>query len=245
MPSEASTFTCIVDTRPALPCTSPFKAKFKKRGKHTVLVVATDTVGNVDPTPATYTWKIKKKKKKKRPHHQHYHQHCTALTWVPRRVTSFSASTHAEAVVLAPQQEIWDVLVDPELMARFTPFLESITADGDHWRWQLSGLDAAGREGGAGVHRADGVPEPDRIEFRHDPPAGTTEQAGVAGWYALTPDPRRDRAGHRARDHPRPAAAEGVGTGRARRHAQGHRHHGRPLLRSLLLAHLGAEAAPL
>lgn len=74
--SEASTFTCIVDTRPALPCTSPFKAKFKKRGKHTVLVVATDTIGNVDPTPASYTWKIKKKKKKKRPgHHQHYHQH--------------------------------------------------------------------------------------------------------------------------------------------------------------------------
>ena len=29
-------------------------------------VVATDTIGNVDPTPASYTWKIKKKKKKKR-----------------------------------------------------------------------------------------------------------------------------------------------------------------------------------
>jgi hypothetical protein len=31
--------------------------------------------------------------------------------------------------------------------------------------------------------------EPDRIEFEHDPPAGTTEQAGVAGWYALAPVP--------------------------------------------------------
>ena len=33
-------------------------------------VVATDAVGNVDPTPASYTWKIKKKKKKKRRHGQ-------------------------------------------------------------------------------------------------------------------------------------------------------------------------------
>ena len=29
--------------------------------------------------------------------------------------------------------------------------------------------------------------EPDRIEFRHDPPPGTDEQAGVEGWYELTP----------------------------------------------------------
>jgi hypothetical protein len=64
--SEPSTFLCFVDTRPALSCTSPFKAKFKKRGKHTVVVAAFDALGNPDPTPATHTWKIKKKKKKKR-----------------------------------------------------------------------------------------------------------------------------------------------------------------------------------
>lgn len=71
--SEPSTFTCIVDTRPALACASPFKAKFKKRGKHTVLVVATDGVGIVDATPASYTWKIKKRKKH-RQHKPHHHQ---------------------------------------------------------------------------------------------------------------------------------------------------------------------------
>ena len=102
-------------------------------------------------------------------------------------MTSFSASTHAEAVVLAPQQEIWDVLVDPELMARFTPFLERITADGDHWRWQLSGLNLLGAKVAPAFTERMVFQEPDRIEFRHDPPAGTTEQAGVAGWYALTP----------------------------------------------------------
>ncbi len=102
-------------------------------------------------------------------------------------MTSFSASTHAEAVVLAPQQAIWDALVDPELMARFTPFLESITAEGDHWRWQLSGLNVLGAKLAPAFTEKMVFREPDRIEFRHDPPAGTTEQAGVAGWYALTP----------------------------------------------------------
>jgi hypothetical protein len=71
--SHPSTFTCIVDLRPALPCTSPFKVRFKKRGRHTVQVIARDAIGNVDPTPATYTWKIKKKKPRR--HHQHHHHH--------------------------------------------------------------------------------------------------------------------------------------------------------------------------
>jgi carbon monoxide dehydrogenase subunit G len=102
-------------------------------------------------------------------------------------MTSFSASTHAEAVVSAPQHEVWDALVDPELMARFTPFLERITADGDHWRWQLSGLKVLGAKVAPAFTEKMVFQEPDRIEFRHDPPAGTTEQAGVTGWYALTP----------------------------------------------------------
>jgi hypothetical protein len=66
--SEAATFTCVVDKRPTAPCSSPYKVRFKKRGKHTLTVIATDAVGNVDPTPASYTWKIRKKKKKKRHH---------------------------------------------------------------------------------------------------------------------------------------------------------------------------------
>jgi len=102
-------------------------------------------------------------------------------------MTSFSASTHAEAVVLAPQQDIWDVLVDPALMARFTPFLRQITAEGDHWLWELSGLNVLGLKIAPAFTERMVFDEPDRIEFRHDPPAGTTEQAGVEGWYALRP----------------------------------------------------------
>ena len=70
--SKAATFTCLVDKRALQPCSSPFKVKFKKGGKHTVTVSATDIAGNVDPVPASHTWKIKKKKKKKRkPGHHH------------------------------------------------------------------------------------------------------------------------------------------------------------------------------
>ena len=102
-------------------------------------------------------------------------------------MTSFSARTHAEAVVLAPQQDIWDALVDPDLMARFTPFLKKITADGDHWVWEMSGIDVLGVKVAPSFTEKMTFDEPDRIEFRHDPPAGQKEKAGVEGWYQLSP----------------------------------------------------------
>ena len=102
-------------------------------------------------------------------------------------MAKFSAKTHAEAVVLAPQQDIWAVLVDPDLMARFTPFLKRITADGDEWRWEMSGIDVLGVKVAPAFTERMVFTEPDRIEFRHDPPAGTKEKAGVEGWYDLSP----------------------------------------------------------
>jgi hypothetical protein len=87
-------------------------------------------------------------------------------------MTSFSASTRAEAVVLADQQAIWDALVDPDLMARFTPFLKDIRADGEHWLWEMSGINVLG------LKVAPAFTE--RMVFR-------TEKAGVEGWYELTP----------------------------------------------------------
>ncbi len=60
--TEAVTFTCKVGRKKAKPCTSPFKVKAKRYGKHKITVTARDAVGNVDPTPAKYKWKIKKKR---------------------------------------------------------------------------------------------------------------------------------------------------------------------------------------
>jgi Trypsin len=60
-----SSFNCTLDGRSVkAACTSPFKVKAKKKGRHTFQVTATDPSGNTDPTPAADSWKRKKKKKK-------------------------------------------------------------------------------------------------------------------------------------------------------------------------------------
>lgn len=55
---------CKVDKKKAKPCTSPFKVKAKKFGKHKVIVFAVDIAGNADPTPVKYKWRRVQKKKR-------------------------------------------------------------------------------------------------------------------------------------------------------------------------------------
>jgi hypothetical protein len=47
-----------VDKKPAVPCTSPFKKKYKY-GKHKVVVTAVSPAGIVDSTPVTVKFKVK------------------------------------------------------------------------------------------------------------------------------------------------------------------------------------------
>jgi carbon monoxide dehydrogenase subunit G len=100
-------------------------------------------------------------------------------------MTRFSADTRAEAVVAAPRAEIWGALTDPALIAELTPFVRRITADGEHWRWELSGLKVLGVGVEPAFTELMTYDEPQRIEFRHDPPDGETERSGVEGWYEL------------------------------------------------------------
>jgi hypothetical protein len=66
--SEAgAAFTCQLDKKQAAACTSPFKVKKLKPGKHKLTVTAKDAAGNADPSPAVFKWKVLKKKPK--PHH--------------------------------------------------------------------------------------------------------------------------------------------------------------------------------
>ena len=101
-------------------------------------------------------------------------------------MTRFSAGTKAEAVVTAPRAEIWRALTDPALVAELTPFVRRITADGDHWRWELTGLKVLGVGIEPAFTELMTYDEPQRIEFRHDPPDGEPERSGVEGWYELT-----------------------------------------------------------
>ena len=101
-------------------------------------------------------------------------------------MTIFTASTRAEAVVMAEPEEIWAALTDPNLIAEFTPFLHRIEADGDLWRWYMTGLDVLGKTFRPEFTERMVFDEPKRIEFHHEPPA-ETERSGVEGWYELTP----------------------------------------------------------
>ena len=57
--SEAgSTFACALDLGPFLPCASPVTYSGLALGSHQLRVRATDAAGNVDPTPAAYSWTI-------------------------------------------------------------------------------------------------------------------------------------------------------------------------------------------
>ena len=101
-------------------------------------------------------------------------------------MTRFTAETDAQAVVEASRQAIWDVLVDPDLVARLTPFVQRITADGDHWRWEMSGLDVLGVKVAPQFTERKQFDDLARIDVSHDPPAGGKERSGVEGWYVLT-----------------------------------------------------------
>lgn len=102
-------------------------------------------------------------------------------------MTSFTAARTAHAEVGASREAIWEVLTDPDRLASLVPFLRSIEAldGGTHWHWQMSGLSVAGLDVAPSFTERMEFAEPERIEFHHDPPSGTTERAGVVGWYRL------------------------------------------------------------
>jgi hypothetical protein len=54
----AATFTCAVDDRIAVPCTSPLALSDLAIGAHKVAIVATDAIGNVAATPVVASWQV-------------------------------------------------------------------------------------------------------------------------------------------------------------------------------------------
>ncbi|MCB0144559.1 MAG: hypothetical protein KDE50_32055 [Caldilineaceae bacterium] len=51
-------FACRLDGGPFLPCVTPYRYHGLTAGLHTFEVQAIDTVGNIDPSPAQFTWEI-------------------------------------------------------------------------------------------------------------------------------------------------------------------------------------------
>ncbi|CAB4733001.1 MAG: hypothetical protein F2667_14125 [Actinobacteria bacterium] len=97
----------------------------------------------------------------------------------------FTAETTATAVVPAGREEIWAILTDPDRLASLIPFLRRITPDGEHWRWEMSGIDVLGLKVAPTFTEKMTFVDLERIDFRHDPPADASERAAVEGWYVL------------------------------------------------------------
>src|SRR5207302_9260212 len=53
-----SSFACRLDASAFTACASPQSYSGRADGSHTFPVRATDTAGNTDPTPASYTWTV-------------------------------------------------------------------------------------------------------------------------------------------------------------------------------------------
>lgn len=105
----------------------------------------------------------------------------------------FSASTRSVAKVSAEPAAVWDVLTDPDLLARLTPLLQTIEADGDLWRWQMIAIPVVGLKVVPAFTERMVFLAPERIDFHHEPPAGVVERAGATGHYELSPIPGGSR----------------------------------------------------
>jgi carbon monoxide dehydrogenase subunit G len=102
-------------------------------------------------------------------------------------MATFTTSNRSVATVTAEVHEVWEVLTDPDLLARLTPFLHSVTEHGEHWVWQLSRVPVLGAHFSFTFRERMDFDEPHRIDFTHDPAPGSEEAAGVMGYYALAP----------------------------------------------------------
>ena len=100
-------------------------------------------------------------------------------------MTTFRTHNDSIEAVAAPRDEVWAAMADPDLLAALTPLIDRIEADGDHWRWCLTSIEAMGVSIAPCFTVRMTFDEPNRITFEHDPPAGASEPAGATGHYDL------------------------------------------------------------
>ncbi|MEO3938578.1 SRPBCC family protein [Dermatophilaceae bacterium Soc4.6] len=100
-------------------------------------------------------------------------------------MASFTATNESTAVVKAPKDEIWAAITDPEVLPRLTPLIQSIETQGDLWRWRLASLSVLGVTVDPSFTERMRFDPSRRIDYHHEPPAGTHERAGATGSYVL------------------------------------------------------------
>lgn len=99
-------------------------------------------------------------------------------------MTRFTGTTNSSGIVTASRDEVWDLLTDPHAVARLTPFVQRIEADGDRWVWHMSTIPGLPVSFAPTFTEKMTFTPKDRIEYDHDPEVGK-EPAAVKGWYSL------------------------------------------------------------
>jgi carbon monoxide dehydrogenase subunit G len=102
-------------------------------------------------------------------------------------LTEFTARKQSEAVVAHERKRVWDVLVDPGLVASITPMVAGIEVDGDLWRWTLPRIPVLGKHYDLHFTERMRFSPVDAIDFRHHPRG--PERAGAEGRYDLAEAP--------------------------------------------------------
>ena len=99
-------------------------------------------------------------------------------------MATFRARDRSSAVLRSPRSEVWAALTDADLIAKITPYVTSITVDGDRWVWRLGTIPVLGVSVAPAFTEVMELHPEERIEFTHDP-ARTDEMTSVDGTYVL------------------------------------------------------------
>ncbi len=99
-------------------------------------------------------------------------------------MTRFTGTTNSAGIVTTDRDRVWELLTDPEAVARLTPFVSSIEADGDTWVWHMGDVPGLPVSFAPTFTERMRFTPRERIEYDHAPAAGK-EPAAVTGWYAL------------------------------------------------------------
>src|SRR5690242_17715745 len=100
-------------------------------------------------------------------------------------MAGFESKNVSRADVAATREQIWALVSSPASLAQLTPLIKGITADGNHWCWQLMSISVLGVHVEPSFTEYMSFEEGRRIAFEHRPPPGKVERAGAKGVYLL------------------------------------------------------------
>lgn len=101
-------------------------------------------------------------------------------------VPRFSQTVLSDDLIQIAPEALWEVLVDPELLAELTPLVDRITQLEDRWMWRLVTVNALGIKAAPEFTTLIRLDEGSRIDFEPDPTAD--ERASAQGFLTVGPD---------------------------------------------------------